>query len=63
MKLDEELGRHIRGAEQARGLRTVDGLEMLIRQAVPSFEAFFGVAPPVDVDVRALALKSIGETA
>jgi shikimate dehydrogenase len=48
---------------QARGLRTVDGLEMLIRQAVPSFEAFFGVAPPVDVDVRALALKSIGETA
>jgi shikimate dehydrogenase len=48
---------------QARGLRTVDGLEMLIRQAVPSFEAFFGVAPPVDLDVRALALKSIGETA
>jgi shikimate dehydrogenase len=36
---------------------------MLIRQAVPSFEAFFGVAPPVDLDVRALALKSIGETA
>lgn len=48
---------------QARGLRTVDGLEMLIRQAVPSFEAFFGVSPPDDVDVRALALKTIGETA
>lgn len=48
---------------QARGLRTVDGLEMLIRQAIPSFEAFFGVSPPVDVDVRALALKTIGETA
>jgi len=47
---------------QARGLRTVDGLEMLIRQAVPSFVAFFGVAPPADVDVRALALKTIGET-
>lgn len=48
---------------QARGLRTVDGLEMLIRQAVPSFEAFFGVAPPAGVDVRALALKTLGETA
>ena len=47
---------------QARGLRTVDGLEMLIRQAVPSFEAFFGVAPPGEVDVRALALKTIGES-
>lgn len=46
-----------------RGLRTVDGLEMLIRQAVPSFEAFFGVAPPDSVDVRALALKAVGETA
>lgn len=43
------------------GLRTVDGLEMLIRQAVPSFEAFFGQAPPADVDVRALALKAVGE--
>ncbi len=45
------------------GLRTVDGLEMLIRQAVPSFEAFFGQAPPAGVDVRALALKAVGETA
>lgn len=48
---------------QARGLRTVDGLEMLIRQAVPSFEAFFGVTPSASVDVRALALKTVGETA
>jgi shikimate dehydrogenase len=36
--------------------RTVDGLEMLIRQAAPSFSAFFGHAPPADVDVRALCL-------
>ena len=42
---------------QALGRRTVDGLEMLVRQAVPSFEAFYGVAPPAQVDVRALALK------
>lgn len=45
------------------GLRTVDGLEMLIRQAVPSFEAFYGEAPPPSVDVRALALRVIGEKA
>lgn len=43
----------------ARGLTTVDGLEMLIRQAVPSFEAFFGAVPPASVDVRALALKAL----
>ena len=45
---------------QAEGRRTVDGLAMLIGQAVPSFTAFFGVAPPAGVDVRALALKSLG---
>jgi dephospho-CoA kinase len=46
---------------EAAGRRTVDGLEMLLRQAVPSFEAFFGVAPPAGVDVRALALAQLGE--
>lgn len=47
---------------QAEGLgrRTVDGLAMLIGQAVPSFEAFYGQAPPPSVDVRALALKTLG---
>ena len=40
-----------------RGLRTADGLAMLIGQAGPSFEAFFGRPPPRDVDVRALALS------
>lgn len=45
---------------RAAGRRTVDGLEMLIRQAAPSFEAFFGASPPSDVDVRALALESLG---
>jgi shikimate dehydrogenase len=43
----------------ARGLTTVDGLEMLIRQAMPSFEAFFGAVPPAGVDVRALALATL----
>jgi shikimate dehydrogenase len=44
------------------GFRTVDGLAMLVGQAIPSFEALFGVAPPSQVDVRALALAAIGET-
>lgn len=42
---------------QALERRTVDGLAMLIGQAIPSFEAFYGRPPPADVDVRALALK------
>lgn len=35
---------------QARGLRTVDGLEMLVGQAAIAFEHFFGVPPPRDRD-------------
>lgn len=46
---------------EAAGRRTVDGLEMLLRQAIPSFEAFFGQSPPAGVDVRALALRQLGE--
>lgn len=46
---------------QALGRRTVDGLEMLLRQAAPSFEAIYGQAPPTLVDVRALALRQLGE--
>lgn len=41
----------------AKGWKTVDGLEMLIGQAAPSFEAFFGVPPPENY--RALALAAI----
>lgn len=46
---------------RAAGRRTVDGLEMLLRQAVPTFEAIYGVVPPTEVDVRAIALKLLGE--
>lgn len=49
-------------AGRARGLTVVDGLAMLIGQARPSFRALFGVEPPA-VDVRALALDALGETA
>jgi shikimate dehydrogenase len=48
---------------QRLGLQTVDGLAMLIGQAGPSFEAFFGVAPSAGVDVRDLALQALGERA
>lgn len=36
------------------GFKTADGLSMLIGQARPAFEAFFGAPPPADTDVRAL---------
>ncbi len=41
------------------GRRTVDGLEMLARQAGPSFEAFYGRVPPGEVDVRALCIAAL----
>ncbi len=44
---------------RARGHKTVDGLGMLIGQARPSFEAFYGAPPPASVDVRALALAQL----
>jgi shikimate dehydrogenase len=44
-----------------RGHVIVDGLEMLIRQAEPSFEAFFGRSPPA-LDVRAMALTALERT-
>ncbi len=38
---------------RALGLRTVDGLGMLMHQGVPAFEAFFGVKPTVTPALRA----------
>ncbi|WP_199555408.1 shikimate dehydrogenase family protein [Sandaracinobacteroides hominis] len=47
---------------QARGagLRTIDGLEMLVGQAATAFERFFGVKPPRerDADLRNLLLEA-----
>lgn len=37
---------------RARGLRTVDGLGMLLHQAIPGFEAWFGVRPEVTPGLR-----------
>jgi shikimate dehydrogenase len=37
---------------KARGLQIVDGLGMLLHQAVPGFEAWFGIRPLVTKDLR-----------
>jgi shikimate dehydrogenase len=42
-----------------RGLRTVDGLGMLLHQAVPGFEAWFGRRPVVDDALRAAVLGEV----
>lgn len=41
-------------AAQARGLKTADGLGMLLHQAVRGFELWFGRRPQVTPDLRAL---------
>lgn len=41
---------------EAMGCDTVDGLGMLLHQAVPAFERWFGVRPDVDDATRAAAL-------
>lgn len=41
-------------AARKRGLRTVDGLGMLLHQAAPGFEKWFGVKPEVTAELRAL---------
>ncbi|HEY8383923.1 MAG TPA: shikimate dehydrogenase [Microvirga sp.] len=47
-------------AAAARGLRTVDGLGMLLHQAVPGFARWFGVTPSVTPALRDLVLADLG---
>ncbi|HBS48585.1 MAG TPA: shikimate dehydrogenase [Rhodobacteraceae bacterium] len=42
---------------EAAGCTTVDGLGMLLHQAVPGFERWFGERPEVDAAARAAALR------
>ncbi len=44
---------------KTRGLLTIDGLGMLMHQAVPSFEAFFGVRPEVTDGLRAALVDAL----
>ncbi|MDR4308839.1 shikimate dehydrogenase [Chelatococcus sambhunathii] len=46
-------------AARANGNRTVDGLGMLLHQAVPGFERWFGVRPEVTQELRALVVRDI----
>ena len=39
---------------RARGLRTADGLGMLLHQAVRGFQLWFGVRPEVTPELRAM---------
>jgi shikimate dehydrogenase len=39
-------------AARARGIPCVEGLGMLLHQAVPAFQAWFGIEPVVDEDMR-----------
>ncbi len=41
------------------GLRTVDGLGMLLYQAVPGFEKWFGVRPQVTDELRAVLIADV----
>lgn len=50
-------------AARARGLKTVDGLGMLLHQAVPAFEAWFGVRPEVSAELRNLVVADLDPTA
>lgn len=47
-------------AARARGNRTVDGLGMLLYQAVPGFERWFGIRPEVTPELRAHVAASLG---
>ena len=46
-------------AARARGLKTVDGLGMLLNQAVPGFEHWFGIRPQVTAELRALIVADL----
>ena len=48
-------------AAKNRGRTTVDGLGMLLHQAVPGFERWFGVRPEVTPELRAHVASSLGD--
>jgi shikimate dehydrogenase len=47
----------------ALGHTTIDGLGMLMHQAAPSFEAFFGVKPQVTKELRDVLVKALSARA
>jgi shikimate dehydrogenase len=49
-------------AARRRGNPVVDGLGMLLHQARPGFEAWFGIRPEVDEELRNFVLQDLRET-
>jgi shikimate dehydrogenase len=47
---------------RSRGLRTVEGLGMLLHQAAPGFERWFGAQPSVTPELRALIETDVRRT-
>lgn len=45
-----------------KGIKCVDGLGMLLHQAAPGFEKWFGAFPDVDDELRQIILKDMGLT-
>ncbi|MEO1207289.1 MAG: shikimate dehydrogenase [Pseudomonadota bacterium] len=50
-------------AAKASGLRTVDGLGMLLHQAVPGFEKWFGIRPDVTDELRQIIIADLARAA
>lgn len=50
-------------AAKARGLKAVDGLGMLLHQAVPGFERWFGQRPQVTGELRDMIVADLGASA
>lgn len=50
-------------AARGLGLKTVDGLGMLLHQAVPGFERWFGMRPEVTEELRAMIIADMAGTA
>lgn len=50
-------------AAKRRGLKTVDGLGMLLHQAVPGFEKWFGKRPKVTPELRAMIIADMEQHA
>ena len=46
-------------AARARGARTMDGLGMLMHQAVPAFAGWFGVTPSVTPELRQIMVEAL----
>ena len=46
-------------AASGLGLKTVDGLGMLLHQAAPGFERWFGVKPTVSPELRQLVIADM----